>query len=82
MGRMSGVILALALSLLAPVYAQQDPKRPTSEPVTQSTVAQRRVALVIGNKDYSLGNLGKLKNPVNDADDVAAELINLGSKLL
>lgn len=28
-----------------------------------------RIALVIGNSDYS--NVGKLNNPKNDADDIA-----------
>jgi hypothetical protein len=35
-----------------------------------------RFALVIGNADY--GELGKLKNPVNDANDMAASLKRLG----
>jgi hypothetical protein len=35
-----------------------------------------RFALVIGNSDY--GELGKLKNPVNDAGDMAATLKRLG----
>ena len=29
-----------------------------------------RIALVIGNSDYS--NVGKLNNPKNDADDIAS----------
>ena len=31
-----------------------------------------RIALVIGNSDYS--NVGKLNNPKNDADDIASIL--------
>jgi uncharacterized membrane protein (DUF485 family) len=38
--------------------------------------AQEKHALVIGNGDYTA--LGKLKNPVNDAEDVAAVLNDLG----
>jgi hypothetical protein len=38
-----------------------------------------RFALVIGNSDY--GELGKLKNPVNDANDMAATLKRLGLSL-
>ncbi len=38
--------------------------------------AEGRVALVIGNGDYA--NAGRLANPVNDAEDVAAKLRSLG----
>jgi hypothetical protein len=38
--------------------------------------AQQKHALVIGNGNYT--DLGKLKNPVNDADDMAAALAELG----
>jgi hypothetical protein len=38
--------------------------------------AQQKFALVIGNGNYT--NLGKLKNPVNDAEDMAAALTDLG----
>ena len=34
-----------------------------------------RIALVIGNSDYS--NVGKLNNPKNDADDIASILNKL-----
>ncbi|MDF1548761.1 MAG: caspase family protein [Bacteroidales bacterium] len=40
-----------------------------------SSTNQKRYALVIGNSDYISA---PLKNPVNDAKDVAAELKNLG----
>ena len=40
---------------------------------------QRRVAVVIGNGAYT--NIKKLKNPVNDATDVAAALQELGFEL-
>jgi len=38
--------------------------------------AQQKYALVIGNGNYT--NISKLKNPVNDANDVAAALQSLG----
>ncbi|MDR2951666.1 MAG: caspase family protein, partial [Treponema sp.] len=38
--------------------------------------AQQKYALVIGNGNYT--SLGKLRNPVNDAEDVAAVLSDLG----
>lgn len=40
-------------------------------------VQQKRIALVMGNADYVESDK-KLKNPVNDAVDVAAKLENLG----
>jgi tetratricopeptide (TPR) repeat protein len=57
----------------------------SSEPVTSSTSpatvktiadaykAEKRYALIIGNSNYSK-DLGMLKNPVNDATDIATEL--------
>lgn len=41
----------------------------------------QRVALVIGNADYN-AEIGRLRNPVNDATDVAAALRRLGFSLL
>jgi formylglycine-generating enzyme required for sulfatase activity len=38
--------------------------------------AQQKYALVIGNADYR--NVGDLKNPVNDAEDISAALNTLG----
>jgi hypothetical protein len=42
----------------------------------QAAWAQQKFALVIGNGNYTA--LGRLKNPVNDAEDVAAALNGLG----
>ena len=41
-----------------------------------AAVAERRVALVVGNADYA--NTQALKNPLNDAEDLAAALKQLG----
>lgn len=41
----------------------------------------QKVALVIGNADYDT-SIGKLKNPINDATDIAAALTRLGFKLV
>jgi hypothetical protein len=41
---------------------------------------ERRIALIIGNSDYSF--MDKLKNPVNDASDIADELLDLGFDVL
>jgi hypothetical protein len=42
----------------------------------QAAWAQQKYALVIGNGNYT--DLGRLRNPVNDADDMAAALTELG----
>ena len=57
-------IIIILLFINAGVYAQQgDP-------------APQKFALVIGNGAYT--NLGRLNNPVNDAEDIAAVLQGLG----
>ena len=43
--------------------------------ITTNAPAQERLALVIGNSDYQDGS--DLKNPVNDAKDLAAVLSQL-----
>ena len=43
-------------------------------------MAERRVALVIGNSDYE--NAAKLKNPSNDAQDISAVLRELGFEVV
>ena len=41
---------------------------------------ERRLALVVGNKDYQ--NVSRLNNPLNDADDMAAALRTLGFEVI
>lgn len=41
----------------------------------------KRVAFVVGNSAYQ-GTLGKLRNPVNDATDIAAKLEELGFEVI
>jgi len=82
-------ILALALfsavCVKAPLLAQ------TSSPATPGTVSAeratverqsngRRVALVIGNANYQA--VGQLRNPVNDAQDMANVLTQLGFEVI
>lgn len=45
---------------------------------TTPAVNQKRIALVMGNSNYQDANVNKLKNPVNDATDIAAKLKSLG----
>ena len=70
--RVTGLILALAVALaLLPaveVEAQSAPP-PAKEP---------RPALVIGNADYLVA---PLRNPVNDAEDMARALRGLGFRV-
>lgn len=66
-----------------PVPAQQQASQPSSTPASQNTELltaiastykdEKRYALVIGNSNYSK-DIGTLKNPLNDATDVATEL--------
>ena len=58
----------LAVFSVTGVFAQQDTETAKPEP--------QKFALVIGNGNYS--NLGRLTNPVNDANDIAAVLGALG----
>lgn len=71
------------------IVAQQEANAPSSNTHLSSSVNQnpqiqsipielpkgRRVALVIGNNDYSTG---RLKNPLNDSKDIASTLQRLG----
>lgn len=67
----------VALLLAGPGLRAQDGRGAGVRPL----VPNQRVALVIGNADYSSG-IGKLKNPTNDATDVAATLQRLGFNLV
>ena len=68
MNRFLAGLLALALASLCAAAAAQD-----------RGLAERRVALVIGNASYKTS---PLKNPVNDARDVARALRGLGFEVL
>jgi len=70
----SAVVLAGALlsGALPPAVAQQDRG---VEVVTLPADAEGRWALVVGNAEYASG---KLRNPRNDAADMAAMLGELG----
>jgi FKBP-type peptidyl-prolyl cis-trans isomerase len=68
-----GLTLCLTVSLDEPVSADQ------SRGLTRVDGGEHRVALVIGNSDYQSG---KLKNPVNDADDMSVKLSGLGFEVI
>lgn len=51
--------------------------------ISSPSLAQKRVALVIGNSDYSrTADIGNLTNPKNDASDIAAALKRNGFELI
>ncbi|MFM7788495.1 MAG: caspase family protein, partial [Microcystis panniformis] len=50
-----------------------------NRPNTQQQQQQRRIALVIGNANYTVG---KLKTPLNDATDMATTLKKLGFEVI
>ncbi len=51
-----------------------------AEPIATETKIEKRIALVIGNADYTEGS--KLKNPVNDANLITQTLKNLGFRVM
>lgn len=67
-----GFIFTLALLLVSPAFAQQ-------RGVGLRSPSERRVALVIGNSAYEVA---PLKNPVNDARDMAQALSELGFEVI
>jgi hypothetical protein len=69
----AGFIFGLSNSRL---QAQQVPSRQLVQANEQRPVANRRIALVIGNGAYT--SVPPLKNPSNDARDMAATLKQLG----
>ncbi|MDT5121954.1 MAG: hypothetical protein QOC96_1436 [Acidobacteriota bacterium] len=74
---LSSLLLSLALVVPVPprAKAQQGSTRQLSQEGTEKQNGQR-VALVIGNSAYT--NAPRLKNPVNDATDIADALSRLG----
>ena len=69
------VVLTILFCLLLASSAQAENNRKLTPVQTNSIVSEKRIALVIGNSAYTSS---PLKNPVNDAKDVAAKLRKLG----
>jgi tetratricopeptide (TPR) repeat protein len=65
----------LSLEVAAKIAALQAPPKPLAEQPAATAYAGRRVALVIGNRDYGKAALA---NPVYDADLVTAALKKIG----
>ncbi|MGX7689534.1 caspase family protein [Flectobacillus roseus] len=61
------------------VFAQSKGMKPVGGTAPAGT--ERRLALVIGNKDYTRPE-ARLKNPLNDANDVTAALQQLGFEVI
>jgi hypothetical protein len=68
--------ICLAICAASPATAQQDPNRQLVQTVTTPVASPPRVALVVGNGAYT--SVPGLKNPPNDARDMAAMLRTLG----
>ena len=60
------------------VFAQSKGMKPVGGNAPTGT--ERRLALVVGNKDYQ--NVSRLNNPLNDADDMANALRELGFEVI
>jgi uncharacterized caspase-like protein len=79
-GRAWVVVVALCAQFAAlPAFAQSDDRAPRPTAPQPAATAERRVALVIGNNDYPGA---PLRNPLNDARDVAAALKAAGFEVL
>lgn len=72
-------IFTILCCLPVSVFTQTDNRGVTNKPASPQT-GEKRLALIIGNSDYQFTD--KLKNPVNDATDVAAALKNLGFEVI
>jgi uncharacterized caspase-like protein len=70
------ISLVLAISATTVVVAQEIPNRQLVQTNPNAATNARRIALVIGNGAYT--NAPGLKNPPNDARDMAATLASLG----
>lgn len=71
------IILALIVSCVSPLEAQQRDLRIKKQ--QEEPLVERRTALVIGNSTYEMGSL---KNPTNDAQDMARALRRLGFQVI
>lgn len=73
MSHLIGIVFTLILLFDTQTYAQE---RGVG---LQGSSSEKRVALVIGNSDYQVA---PLKNPVNDARDIAQTLAGLGFEVI
>jgi hypothetical protein len=73
MRKLLPLYFALTLLLVTSAYAQQ------RQLIQENSPSERRIALVIGNSAYETA---PLKNPVNDAQDMAKALEGLGFEIV
>ncbi|HEU0143850.1 MAG TPA: caspase family protein [Nitrososphaera sp.] len=73
MKHLTGIFFTFILSIVPAIYAQQ------RQLTMEDSNTERRVALVIGNAAYEIA---PLKNPVNDAQDMAKALRELGFEVI
>lgn len=72
-------ILGLLFLLISPSQANAQRDERGLNLNSQKKAEQTRTALVIGNSEYSIG---RLKNPINDARDVAQALREIGFEVI
>ena len=72
------IILLFQFTFWAKSNAQNKGMKPVEATVPSGT--ERRMALVVGNKDYT--GLSKLLNPLNDADDMEIALKKMGFEVI
>ena len=63
----------------SPIVAKQKENSDIEKNEPQTTISQKRIALIMGNGSYSSG---RLDNPTNDAYDLAKKLESLGFKTI
>lgn len=73
--RILSTIVAIT-GLFINTSAQQDPSRQLTQTESTNTTSSKRIALVIGNGNYT--SAPQLKNPPNDAREMSATLRTLG----
>lgn len=73
------LVLAIGGLLVGSPVNSQEPNRQLVQNASPNTTTGKRLALVIGNGDYPNA---PLKNPVNDAQDIAAALRALGFEVI
>ena len=73
--------VCVLLTVLCQIVFAQDDRGVGNKLAISDVTGERKIALVIGNTNYD-NSVGALKNPVNDAKDVAEALQRLGFTLV
>jgi TPR repeat protein len=76
------ILLLLLTCLSLGANAQRGLFVPTDNGQTTAATQEKRIALVVGNKDYSGGGWQPLRNSVNDANLMTTTLQNVGFEVI